>query len=80
MHLFIPILAADYAIERRREADHRRLEALVRGNGARGISTTRRVAAQILVAISRASASAVRRLDACLADDLGRALAPTDGV
>jgi len=77
VHLFIPILAADYALERRREADHRRLEALVSGSTA---SPIRRFAAQILVAISRASASAVRRLDACLADDLGRALAPTDGV
>ena len=80
MHLFIPILAADYAIERRREADHRRLEALVRGTGAHGITPIRRIAAQILVVISRASAAAVRRLDSCLADDLGRALAPTDGV
>ena len=77
MHLFIPILAADYAMERRREADHRRLVALVTGHK---ISSVRRVAAQLLVAVSRASAAAVRRLDACLADDLGRALAPTDGV
>ena len=79
MHLFTPFLAADYAIERRREADHRRLEALVKGT-VHGISPVRRIAAQVLVAISRSSASAVRRLDACLADDLGRALAPTDGV
>ena len=77
MHLFIPILAADYAIERHREADHRRLVALVT---AHEISPVRRIAAQVLVAISRASAWAVRRLDACLADDLGRSLAPTDGV
>jgi len=77
VHLFIPILAADYAMERRREADHRRLVALVTEHET---SLLRRVAAQVLVAISRASASAVRRLDACLADDLGRALAPTDGV
>ena len=77
MHLYIPILAADYAMERRREADHRRLVALVTAHEP---SSVRRLAAQILVAISRASASAVRRLDACLADDLGRALAPTDGA
>jgi len=80
VHLFIPILAADYAHERRREADHRRLEALATGGTGHGISPVRRLAAQVLVAISRASASAVRRLDACLADDLGRALAPTDGA
>ena len=80
MHLFIPILAADYTAERRREADHRRLEALVSRAAEPGISPVRWLAARVLVAISRASASAVRRLDACLADDLGLALGSTDGA
>ena len=40
-------------------------------------SRLRRPAALILAALSRGSAAAVRRLDDCVADDLGRSLAPT---
>ena len=38
----------------------------------------RRPAAIVLATLSRGTASAVRRLDDCVADDLGRALAPTE--
>ena len=37
----------------------------------------RRPAALLLAALSRGSAAAVRRLDDCVADDLGRSLSPT---
>ena len=41
-------------------------------------SHVRRGMALALAALSRGSAAAVRRLDECVADDLGRALAPSD--
>jgi hypothetical protein len=41
-------------------------------------SHLRRAMALALAALSRGSAAAVRRLDECVADDLGRALAPSD--
>ena len=41
-------------------------------------SHIRRGMALALAALSRGSAAAVRRLDECVADDLGRALAPTE--
>ncbi len=41
-------------------------------------SHLRRGMALAFAALSRGSAAAVRRLDECVADDLGRALAPTD--
>ena len=80
MHTFIPILAADYARERRREAAEQHLAALASAAREPRISPIRRGLARALVAISRGSAVAVRRLDSCLADDLGRSLAPTDGA
>ena len=41
-------------------------------------SHLRRPVALVLAALSRGSAAAVRRLDACIADDLGRSLAPSE--
>jgi len=40
-------------------------------------SRVRRSMALLLAAMSRGSAAAVRRLDDCVADDLGRSLAPS---
>jgi hypothetical protein len=80
MHLFIPILAADHARELRRDAARQHLATLAAAAREPRISPIRRGLARALVAISRASAAAVRRLDACLADDLGRSLARIDGA
>jgi hypothetical protein len=41
-------------------------------------SRLRRPAALIFAAVSRGSAAAVRRLDDCVAEDLGRSLAATE--
>jgi hypothetical protein len=38
----------------------------------------RRAAALVLASVSRGSAAVVRRLDDCVADDLGRSLAPAE--
>lgn len=80
MHLLTPTLAAVYADERLREAERSRLATHVMSTRRPRISRVRRSLAHALVAISRASAAAVRRLDACLADDLGRSLSPGDGA
>ncbi len=79
MYLFIPFLAADHVAELRRDTNRRHLAAFVATAGTR-VSPVRRALARGLVTISRTSALAVRRLDECLADDLGRTLARTDGA
>ena len=79
MHLLDYDLAIDRVRERtgpREEARHAALAAL----RERDSTTVRRRLAVALARVSRASAAGVRRLDACLADDLGRALAPGDGA
>ena len=80
MHLLTPFLATDHIAELRREAENQRLVTLAQPARVARNSPLRRGLALGLVAISRASAGAVRRLDACVADDLGRSLAPTDGA
>lgn len=75
------IAAAESLIEdRQREAERLVLVARLR-RGARVLGRpgpARHAAALGLAAVSRMSAGAVRRLDRCLADDLGRQLAATD--
>jgi hypothetical protein len=70
-----------YALEvsRDRERDHqlRRLVSQGRVDRPDRRSRVRRPAALILAALSRVAAGAVRRLDDCVADDLGRSLSPT---
>jgi hypothetical protein len=77
-HYLYAFLALDIARQRTREAEQHWLEAkLVAGAPSRA-SSLRRFAARSLAAVSRAFASIVRRLDACVADDLGRTLAPAE--
>jgi hypothetical protein len=74
MHLLIQYLAKD--IDDRRRADASRHLLTHRGIAAGPHrSAARRRLAIGLAAVSRASAGAVRRLDACLADDLAGQLA-----
>lgn len=70
--------ALEVAHDREREQLQRRLlnEASL-GQPAHP-SRVRHSAAVALASLSRGSAAAVRRLDDCVADDLGRALAPTE--
>lgn len=78
MHLHIEALAADQTTERRRAVDRR--HTTVRGRADRGAGPVRRRLAAALAAVSRASASGVRRLDACVADDLARRLTTSDRI
>jgi hypothetical protein len=72
--------ALEVSRDRDREARQRRLliEARAVGASSAGPSRPRRAAALVFAAVSRGSAAAVRRLDDCVADDLGRSLAPTE--
>jgi hypothetical protein len=73
--------ALEVARDREREARNHRL-AIDAQAGATSSTTRpsrlRRGTALVLAAVSRGSASAVRRLDDCVAEDLGRALAATE--
>jgi hypothetical protein len=70
--------ALEVARDREREARHDRLVALARAGSPERPSRVRRPVALVLAAVSRGSAVVVRRLDDCVADDLGRSLAPTE--
>jgi hypothetical protein len=71
-----------YALEVSRDRDqeirNRLLLAQVPDEHTSHPSPLRRPAARVLAALSRGSAAAVRRLDDCIADDLGRSLAPSE--
>jgi hypothetical protein len=70
VHLFAPFLAADIDDQRRADAARHAIASQRRSVAGRDRLPVRRRLALVLAAISRTSAGAVRRLDACLADDL----------
>lgn len=72
------IYALEVARDREREARQAHLVSEVMAGRPARPSRLRRPAALALAALSRGSAFVVRRLDDCVADDLGRALAPTE--
>jgi hypothetical protein len=61
-----------------RDLEHHRLMMELRAIEEWRPSRARRLTALALAALSRGTAGVVRRLDDCVADDLGRALAPTE--
>jgi hypothetical protein len=71
-------LALDLANERAHEADQFRLATLATHDRPSRASQARRLIARLVASVSLGSAAVVRRLDDCVADDLGRALAPTE--
>ena len=78
-------IALDATEERRREAGASRVGRVVRARrgstdpfGQRASHAMTRALAHGLAGFTRGSAATVRRLDACVADDLGRSLAPCD--
>jgi hypothetical protein len=72
------LYALEVSRDRDREMRDQRLLADARADLAGHPSRLRRPVALILAAMSRGSAAAVRRLDDCVADDLGRSLAPSE--
>jgi len=77
-HYTYAILALDIARERSAEAERDYLASQLAAGLPYRTSTVRRLAARLIAAFSRGSASIVRRLDECVADDLGRSLAPAE--
>jgi ribosomal protein S7 len=75
MHSLMMFLALELDHERREAAARRALEQRARAITPAPRSTVRRRLALGLAAVSRSSAAAVRRLDACLADELAGRLA-----
>jgi len=78
MHYYYALLALELAKDRSAEAERARLATLFADSQPKRPSVVRRSLALGLAAVSRGSAAAVRRLDDCIADDLGRSLAPTE--
>lgn len=70
------LYALEVANDREREQRQRRLLNESPNRSSRP-SRVRHSAAVALASLSRGSAAVVRRLDDCVADDLGRALTPT---
>jgi hypothetical protein len=68
-------LAMDIAQRRTREAEERRIEHSLRDGAPERSYGIRRLAARAVASVSLGSASIVRKLDDCVADDLGRTLA-----
>ena len=64
--------------DRERELHYDWLASQLRAGQPPRASRFRRPAALVLAAVSRGSAVVVRRLDDCVADDLGRALSPAE--
>jgi hypothetical protein len=77
-HQLYAFLALDLARERAQEADRYRQVALLNEGKASGVARLRRWLAQAIAAASRLAIGIVRKLDSCIADDLGRSLAPTE--
>jgi hypothetical protein len=71
-------IALDLAEQRAAEASRYRLLAAGLEDGPSIRDRVRRFVARGLAAVSRGAAWVVRRLDDCVADELGRALAPTE--
>ena len=69
-------VALQLAQERVREADNQRLASLARAGRPANGRSIRRSTAIALASISSVAASAARRLDECVADDLAERLGP----
>ena len=77
-HYAYGLLALDIARQRTLEAEQHYLETQLAATIQGRPSATRRLAANVVAAFSRGSARIVRRLDECVADELGRTLAPAE--
>lgn len=77
-HYTYAILALDLARERSAEAERDYLASQLAAAAPSRPSTIRRLAARLVAAFSRGSAWIVRKLDDCVADELGRTLAPAE--
>jgi hypothetical protein len=77
-HQLWAFIALDVARQRAEEASRYHRASLSLDEEPSSPSRLRRSLAHGLAAISRGAAAIVRKLDGCIADDLGRSLAPTE--
>ena len=77
-HYSYAILAFDIARQRAAEAEQYYLESQLAAAAPARSSAARRFAARAVAQFSRGSAWIVRKLDECVADDLGRRLSPAE--
>ena len=77
-HQLWSFIALDLAKQRAEEATRYHLVAAELEDGPSLWTRARRFVARGVAALSRGSAWVVRRLDDCIADELGRTLAPTE--
>jgi hypothetical protein len=77
-HQLWAFMALDVARQRTEEAMRERMVSTTARDVPSVTTRTRRSLARGLAGVSRGSAWLVRRLDDCVADDLGRTLAPTE--
>jgi hypothetical protein len=78
MSHFYTYIALQIASDRAREAHAASRAARIANELPARPSVVRHALANGLAVVSRGSAAAVRRLDDCVADDLGRSLAASD--
>jgi hypothetical protein len=79
VNAYLSEYTARYLARERADEANRRHLASIAAEGRPSFSwRVRRSLAQGLAAVSLGSAAVVRRLDSCIADDLGRTLAPTE--
>jgi hypothetical protein len=77
-HYLYSMLALELARERSQEAEQRWLESRLVTTRPSRTSRIRRMTARLVASVSLGSAAIVRRLDSCVADDLGRTMAPAE--
>ena len=77
-HQLYTFAALRLAQERADEATRYRLAQMAVEDAPSSPSLVRRSLAKAAASVSRGSAWVARRLDSCVADDLGRSLAPTE--
>jgi hypothetical protein len=77
-HQLYTFAALRLAQERADEANRYRFAQMAAESLPSSPSLLRRSLARAAASVSRGSAWVVRRLDSCVADDLGRSLAPTE--
>ena len=75
MQSFYALLALDLAAEKSRQVEAERRSRMLLADLPDRPSVVRRALARGTAAISLGAAAATRRLDECIADDLGRSLA-----
>lgn len=77
-HYAYVLMMLDIAHQRSASDERRYLQARLAADMPANTSGLRRLAARLVASVSRGSAWIVRKLDGCVADELGRTLAPAE--